>query len=912
MLKRVNLLLNIKPGEAGVVGYLFLVQYFLGIATAFLFTSSLTLILSTYEVTVFPKIYILAAVFLLLTNLLYARLETRFSSSKLLQVVVVFSAVSVLMYWLCLSFFPSHWLPLLLAVWNMVVYMLVGYAFWGMAAIMFNVRESKRLFSIVGAGDIPAKMLGYFSVTALVPLIGVVNLLWVSITAFVVVVVLLKRFKQTGNASLLHAAVHHTATHHKNEVESIVSRYFHNRLIFYIAFWSLLAYIIYSIIDFTFLAEIKAKYTSDHELATFIAVFFALGRLLAIGIKLVFSSRVIAKLGLANCLLIAPIVLFLINGYILISGGGITAHLYVFGEMVLLSEILRSTLQEPVFFVLFQPLNPHSRLKGHLIAKGYTLPFALLAVGVFFLFYLQYHESISIAFISGLLFFLLLGWGASVFLIRKAYLQTLVSVIKRGYFTGTELFLNDKAVTQVLLNKAVSNNSKEAIHALNLLERSGYRNMFKLFLRQLQNGSNEVKEYVMSRVIENNMVSALPLIRRRLKLETDKEVKALYIKAIYYLDRHNLDYQAASIQDLDKESKKAALIGLLCRNEPDTEQVVALELLKMANSSSVEDKLIAVNIVQETRRSDYSHILEMMLLDANPAIYKKAIEAIGEVKCFNLLELMVRVALDRKAHFPLQKALLHYGDNLYTTEYVQHVAYPAQLECMLVKAAGKIKGENATAFLEQLLQENRADRAGVVDALWQKKATVSGDTQRLLRKWVKLKLKQSTLKATYFLQLAPHHAVKPLQDALGSEIHQDVQILFKAMSLLYDRQQIERVMELYNLGDPAKVYNAIEMLELVVPRKYFTPLNMLVELEQDRNTNQLPLHHGKVICVNDMIEDILQEREASFSTWTKSVACYMIPRLQPDGPPAFILNVKASNDDYLFQETRHYVVSMLN
>src|SRR5690606_22186683 len=137
-------------------------------------------------------------------------------------------------------------------------------------------------------------------------------------------------------------------------------------------------------------------------------------------------------------------------------------------------------------------------------------------------------------------------------------------------------------------------------------ERSGYRNMFKLFFRQLQNGSHEVKEYAMSRIIENNMVSALPLIRRRLKAEADMEVKALYIKAIYYLDRHNLDYQAASIQDLDKESKKAALIGLLGRNEPDTEQVVAQELLKLAHSSNEEDKLIAVNIVQETRRSDYS------------------------------------------------------------------------------------------------------------------------------------------------------------------------------------------------------------------------------------------------------------------------------------------------------------------
>ncbi|GAB3530026.1 hypothetical protein GCM10027443_10090 [Pontibacter brevis] len=795
----------------------------------------------------------------------------------------------------------------------MVVYMLVGYAFWGMTAIMFNVRESKRLFSIVGAGDIPAKMLGYFSVTALVPLIGVVNLLWVSVVAFAVVYVLLQMSNYKDKIATDHGTTHHATAHTKSKSHSIIGRYFHNRLIFSIALWSLLAYTIYSIIDFTFLEEIKLKYsTSDHELATFIAVFFALGRLLAIGIKLVFSSRVIARLGVSNCLLIAPLLLLVINGLIILSGEALTTHLYVFGVMVLLSEILRSTLQEPVFFVLFQPLNPHSRLKGHLIAKGYTLPFALLGVGVFLTIYLQYHSGLAISLVSRLLFVLLLAWAASVFLIRKAYMRTLISVIKRGYFTGSELFLNDASVTEVLIKKARSNKPQKAIHALHLLEKSGYQDINRLLFRQLHSKSCEVKEYVISRIIENRLTEALPLLHNRLKAETDLAIKPHLMKAIYYLDKENLPYQSATIEDLDIDCKKAAIIGLLLRNQAEADAVVAAELRKMVRSPHEADKLTALSIITETRRSDYEQVLSTFLHDEVPAVYKKAIEAVGEVKDFALFEPMVQVVLEKNSLVPLQKALLHFGDNVFATDYIHRKLYPEALTSVLIKVAGKMRGGYSTAFLERLLEENKTATAEVVDALWQQKAIVSAESQLILRNWIQVKLDQSLLKATYYLHLVSIEVVKPLQEAVCSEIHQDIQVLFKALSLLYNRQQIERVMELYNVGDATKVYNAIEMLELIIPQRYFNGLNTLVELEQDICKDQVVVHSTKEMPASAIIEDILQENKAGFSTWTKSVACYMIPRLQEEGFPRHILDAKSGREDKLFEETRGYVLSVLN
>ncbi len=162
-------LLKIKPHETSVVKKLFAVQFLLGVSTAFLFASSLTLFINIYHINALPYVYMASALLLVVFNRIYSYLDERMTSPRLLEVVISFSIISVLVLWAGITFLPFQWVSLMLASWYLVIYMLINYAFWGMASMLFNVRESRRLFSLVGAGDIPAKMLGYASVIALVP-----------------------------------------------------------------------------------------------------------------------------------------------------------------------------------------------------------------------------------------------------------------------------------------------------------------------------------------------------------------------------------------------------------------------------------------------------------------------------------------------------------------------------------------------------------------------------------------------------------------------------------------------------------------------------------------------------------------------------------------------------------------------
>jgi len=91
-------LLNIKPHESSAVRKFFTIQFFLGIATAFLFISSLTLFLSAYSIKTLPVAYIISACLLLVFNSIYSYLDEKLSSPKLLAIVILFSASSILLF----------------------------------------------------------------------------------------------------------------------------------------------------------------------------------------------------------------------------------------------------------------------------------------------------------------------------------------------------------------------------------------------------------------------------------------------------------------------------------------------------------------------------------------------------------------------------------------------------------------------------------------------------------------------------------------------------------------------------------------------------------------------------------------------------------------------------------------------
>ncbi|MEJ7766876.1 MAG: hypothetical protein WKF89_03635 [Chitinophagaceae bacterium] len=906
-------LLKIKPHETAVVKKLFAVQFLLGISTAFLFTSSLTTFISAYHINALPYVYIASALLLIVFNRIYSYLDERMTSPKLLEVVILFSITSVLFFWLGISFVPFNWVLLLLAGWYLVIYMLINYAFWGMASMLFNVRESRRLFSLVGAGDIPAKMIGYVSVTALVPFIGVKNLLLISVATGLLAWLLVNKYRKNSflvaeDPSLLHHSPDSSISNAKN----YINRFFGSRIVFFISIFSGLSYIIFAFIDFTFLAGVKVRFKEGGELASFFGIFFSLGRLMAVFFKLLFSSRLIAAIGLANSLLITPVVLLIITTCLLLVPGSFDSPFYVFGIMVLLSEMLRSTLQEPVFFILFQPLKPHDRLRGHLVAKGHTMPIALLGVGLFLFFYLGSYGKISIINVSQLLVLFMLLWCISVFLVKKEYLKTLTGLLRKGYFTGSTLFLNDDSVRGILLKKTEDGSALEKIHALNLLEKSGFGDRHKLLLNFLQKGDNQIRTYVLLRVIANNMTSALPLIRQQLNHDPHQQLAPQLYKALFFLQSGHANTMLQDLDNLSATNKKAALVGLLLRKKEQEDELVYHEIDKLSKSKNVQERLLALDIILESGSGGFSVLLANLLHDADEKVCKKAIETTGGVRNIELLEQMIEIVKNRRLYTSFKLALSYYGDDAFLEEYYKPEVLNEPLLLALISVAGKTTGEFSTALLISWLKNKRKYIDTIVTALWLKKAVISSNDKSLVEQCIIDKLENSSTKLSYYRALLIEKKLVLLQEAIQKEIMADLHALLRLYTFVFDADKLNRIIELITIGSASRIYNAIEMLELTLPAKYFVPTNHLIEWLQDVHANKVVVAKS-TRSVFTVLEEIFITNNAGLHVWTRSIACYTVLQLKKDERLIRILKRSVfSKDDLMFLETRDYVLSTIN
>jgi hypothetical protein len=789
--------------------------------------------------------------------------------------------------------------------------MLVGYAFWGLSSLMFNVRESKRVFSIVGAGDIPAKMIGYLSVSILVKFIGAVNLLWISIIAFLAALTYIRYIGddiKKASHHVHHLHEHHTK-HHKHHLSfiDVMRRLFQSKLVFFIALSSLITYIVFAFVDFTFLVEIKAKYKKLHDLAAFIAYFLTAGQLFAIIIKVLFSSRVIARIGVVNALLISPLLILATNTLIVLTGGPAGSYLYIFGAMFVIMEVLRTTIQEPVFFILFQPLSPHERLRGHLIAKGYTLPFALLSVGAFFMFYQQTHSAISIPEISKLLIVLLILWIGTVILVRNEYIRTLINSIKKGFFTGSELFLNNDDVFNILIERTKSKRPLEVIHALNLLERSEFKDINKLLLQfLLDTNSKEIKDYVLGRIISNKITSALPIIKNQLNIYGNSEESI--IKAYFFLEDVSAEH-TPFLNSLHGESKKAALIGLLLKKDDAAVLMAKHQLIRLARSKDLKNNKSAVEVISQVGGGNFNEVLQVLLENENKEVYCPTIEVTGRVKDFSLFPKLIDVTIEKQSYYALDKALVNYGDDVFEEKYLSPENLPEKILHHIIKSASKVKGEKSDTFLMTLLKKYDKHQEDIIESLWMKKASLVKKEE--LEKWINTSLTHLKSKVNCFLSLHQNNQANLLENALFSEIEQNVETILKACAIVYNKEEINRFIEVYKLDDHSKVANAMELLEMTIPKKYFNPLSQQIEISHDIKNNQKLLHRRKKMETEGVVKEVITDSHTSFNSWSKSVAIYLLPTLYNKDAVLKLVTKKRKDDDAIVKETTDYVLSVL-
>ena len=144
-----------------MISRLFVFEFFQGAAIALYFISAISIFVDHLPPTELPKVFILSAFLLWLFGFLYSKLEHGYLTRHIIYFVLTFNALCIVAFRLLMDFQTEKWfLFLFLGAFN-ILYLLNNLEFWGLVSLLYDVRQSKRLFAIVSAWDGPARMVGY-------------------------------------------------------------------------------------------------------------------------------------------------------------------------------------------------------------------------------------------------------------------------------------------------------------------------------------------------------------------------------------------------------------------------------------------------------------------------------------------------------------------------------------------------------------------------------------------------------------------------------------------------------------------------------------------------------------------------------------------------------------------------------
>ena len=178
MVSRVRRFFDVRSGEGLPVLLSFL--YVACVVAAYLLAKPIRNSLFLKEYGPYALTYVYAAVPIALWAFIsiYTRLAARIGMRNVAIGTLVFFSLNVVAFWYAFRFAPSEWLPGVFYVWVNCFGVIAPVQAWGFANSLFDVRQARRLFGLIGAGASFGAIAGGLLARLLVePVGGAANLL---------------------------------------------------------------------------------------------------------------------------------------------------------------------------------------------------------------------------------------------------------------------------------------------------------------------------------------------------------------------------------------------------------------------------------------------------------------------------------------------------------------------------------------------------------------------------------------------------------------------------------------------------------------------------------------------------------------------------------------------------------------
>jgi hypothetical protein len=876
-------LLGVRPRETKTVGLFFAHNFLLGIGTILVYVAANVLLLDNHPERNLPLAYGVGSLAMVGVGRLYAYYEHHLLLRQLAGRALLAAAVLTLVLGLLLWLGPSVTVAVAIMTGYRLIYLLTHLEFWGMSAVVFNVRQGRRLFGVISAGDLPAKALGAVLAVFVHATSALYGLL---LTAFASYLVALLLQRATFRAQVVEA---HQASRPAAPASLGAHLLGGSRLVRAMGL-SLLALAAVAVgVEYLFFLNVKYKLQAQASILQYVGGLLALTYLLAMLFKLLFARFGLDRLGMRWSLLLLPLAALAgvgLFGGLQLGHVGLAGQIAYFGGLYLGLEVLRRAVFEPVFLVLFQPLTPAERLAGHTLVKGFYEPLGL-GLGGLLLLALPQLPGVPLMWMAGLLLL-------AVFLLRRTYwryLDELKGALGLRFAQSpTPSLLLDAQITAM----PASSGAKKALFAIEQLRRAGSRALITHADTLLKHPSSHVRSHVLALL---GPQATTPLLRQLVLTDPDPTLRE---------QASRLACHQPGTDDLlhhsDMAVCKGAIQGRLAA--APTDALAQARLTSLAASDERSARLAALALITLLPPQQQATLVITSLTSAELPLVQAAVQAAAKAPSRPLAEQLIALLRTKPVQQPAADALVQLGE---TALPPLQTALAQETDTRRLQTLAQVCARVATLPARQLLValaqgDNLPRRAAALRAL-SSFATVPTDTPLFQH------LVQEEMQFAQHLLHGMLAATTELRTALHYELRKAQQRLFGLLLHVYERQPMLDAQRGVAHTTGERQANALEILDNLIPRPLYRGLQAMLDVGrlQDKVQTFEDLL-GPASAAEPIVTAIVRRGAAAFSAWTISVA---LGQWHPQPATVAYLYPHLQASDLLIQESALAVLRQL-
>ncbi|PID73319.1 MAG: hypothetical protein CSB33_04485 [Desulfobacterales bacterium] len=916
----VSLAFKIRPGEGWPTSLLLLHSFFTGIALVFLETSAYALFFARFPIETLPWVYIASAVLTTAIGLCYGYMEERFSFQRLLILTTGFLLGMVFLFFLAGLFTEDIvWhraLSFSLVVWHSVTLSLTGLVFWSLAGRLLNVRQGKRLFGLIGAGEILAGVIGGLMVSWLVKKAGANGLLLFSASGlmFCLIVLVITTRKLSRRLSVVAGEEEDTGS--GGDIRDLFTdRYF--QLIVGTAILSVFAYFI---LDYVFYDRAEFRHPGEEELAAFLGRFIAIIGMVNLAGNMFLHSRLMERYGLALGLLAVPVIVLAGSAAAAAAGfsGGMAALFWLVVISKGMDEFLRGSLEEPSFRILYQPFPPGQRMKAQTLLETMVEPGANALIGILLLLMGHFADPgpAGILVIGSLI---LAVWTVSAWRLKKEYPRALTRALSKRRLGGAVLALGDSASLEVLLKGLKSPIAGEVINCLNMLEELHEEDFRDELVRLLEHEDPQVRRHVLDKIGRLNIAGAAGAIQSRLERETDKTVIGCALRNLCVVaeaDAFEFVYTFLEDPDMDLEIKQGAMAGLLASGGIDGVLSAGSKLNILLESTRAEERKLAAQVLGEVGISSFYRPLLKLLKDDDLSVRSAAITASGKLRNPRLLPALIRNFEVVELNNVVVSGITAFGPDILPE---LEIAFDREdqtrtIRIKLVRIISRIGGNQAIAILKRKIDFSEEEiRSQVLSALVNCRYQADMRDIDRIQERIRNEAADAAWSLAVLVDVGEQEDVLLLSRSLQSEVNKNRDRIFHLLGMIYQTDSILQARVNLKSDSRDRQANAVEVLDNLLPQEMKTIVFPLVdEMPASQRLSRLvTLFPQKRLSRHERLKEILARSQQWTSAWTKTCALFIVGRIATKEFYDAIISC-LSDPDPVVRETAVWALGRLN